>query len=177
MFFEATNFVAENSLIGLGTSAKHSANSILWNNGTVAKMMNRNMADNARLESPFPRRPIIDIPPNATAPRAIGKRIRGTGSNTDIPLHRSPPPVSPSRLKQPPNSYPHSSNTPSSNCSAEQKEILSALSTGQNVFFTGSAGTGKTFVVQKIRQLLKSQGFNEHSDFFVTASTGILQST
>jgi len=50
-----------------------------------------------------------------------------------------------------------------------QKEILHAISTGQNVFFTGSAGTGKSFLLDHIVAILKNQGKN----IAITASTGI----
>jgi Cdc6-like AAA superfamily ATPase len=58
-------------------------------------------------------------------------------------------------------------------CSPEQKEILALVKQGQNVFITGSAGVGKSFVVQKICQLFESRGLQRFSDFFVTASTGL----
>jgi ATP-dependent DNA helicase PIF1 len=50
-----------------------------------------------------------------------------------------------------------------------QKEVLHAISTGQNVFFTGSAGTGKSFLLDHIVAILKNQGKN----IAITASTGI----
>ena len=58
-------------------------------------------------------------------------------------------------------------------CSDEQKHILDLVSQGKNVFFTGSAGVGKSFVLRKISQLFKSQGLKQFADFFITASTGI----
>jgi hypothetical protein len=61
----------------------------------------------------------------------------------------------------------------SSDCSSEQKMILDLVLQGQNVFITGSAGVGKSFVVQKICQLFESRGLQRFSDFFVTASTGL----
>jgi hypothetical protein len=57
-------------------------------------------------------------------------------------------------------------------CSEEQKHILNLVSQGKNVFFTGSAGVGKSFVLTKISQLLKSKGQRQFHDFFITASTG-----
>jgi predicted ATP-dependent serine protease len=59
-----------------------------------------------------------------------------------------------------------------SDCSKEQNQVLSLVAQGQNVFFTGSAGVGKSFVILKIKELLKSSGMVEFQDFFVTASTG-----
>lgn len=58
--------------------------------------------------------------------------------------------------------------------SPEQQRILTLVAQGKNIFFTGSAGVGKSFVLQKITQLLKTQGLENFSDFFITASTGIL---
>jgi len=58
-------------------------------------------------------------------------------------------------------------------CSEEQKHILNLVSEGKNVFSTGSAGVGKSFVLTKISQLLKSKGQKQFHDFFITASTGI----
>jgi hypothetical protein len=58
-------------------------------------------------------------------------------------------------------------------CSDEQQHILNLVSEGKNVFFTGSAGVGKSFVLNKISQLFKSKGLKQFSDFFITASTGI----
>jgi hypothetical protein len=58
-------------------------------------------------------------------------------------------------------------------CSPEQQRILDLVNEGKNIFFTGSAGVGKSFVLQKICQLFKSQGMKQFADFFITASTGI----
>ena len=58
-------------------------------------------------------------------------------------------------------------------CSPEQQRILDLVNEGKNIFFTGSAGVGKSFVLQKICQLFKSQGMKQFDDFFITASTGI----
>ena len=58
-------------------------------------------------------------------------------------------------------------------CSPQQKRILDFVAEGKNVFFTGSAGVGKSFVLNKICEKLKSQGLKQFTDFFMTASTGI----
>jgi hypothetical protein len=73
--------------------------------------------------------------------------------------HHSPLPPIQSPLKSP-------------NCSKEQNLVLSLVAQGENVFFTGSAGVGKSFVLRKIRDFFKSSGRKEFQDFFVTASTG-----
>ncbi|CAH0563392.1 unnamed protein product [Brassicogethes aeneus] len=49
----------------------------------------------------------------------------------------------------------------------EQKEVLDACSSGQNVFFTGSAGTGKSFLLRKIIGALPPDVTT------ATASTGV----
>jgi ATP-dependent exoDNAse (exonuclease V) alpha subunit len=50
-----------------------------------------------------------------------------------------------------------------------QSEALNILKLGKNVFLTGAAGSGKTFVLNKYVDYLKSHGV----DVAVTASTGI----
>lgn len=49
----------------------------------------------------------------------------------------------------------------------EQKYVLESVRSGRNVFFTGGAGTGKSFLVHKIIGVLPP----DHT--FVTASTGV----
>lgn len=51
--------------------------------------------------------------------------------------------------------------------SAEQREVLDLVKAGNSLFFTGSAGTGKTFLLKRIISLLPPDST------FVTASTGI----
>jgi hypothetical protein len=58
-------------------------------------------------------------------------------------------------------------------CSPEQQRILDLVNEGKNIFFTGSAGVGKSFVLQKICELFQSQGMKQFDEFFITASTGI----
>ncbi|VFQ78693.1 unnamed protein product [Cuscuta campestris] len=53
----------------------------------------------------------------------------------------------------------------------EQLQVLDAISKGKSVFVTGSAGTGKTLLVQHIIKLLRK--VHGRSGVYVTASTGI----
>lgn len=52
----------------------------------------------------------------------------------------------------------------------EQKRVLKAVKDGYNVFFTGSGGSGKSFLINIIRKCLP------HDSSFVTASTGVAAS-
>ncbi|GAA5953293.1 hypothetical protein JCM3765_007464 [Sporobolomyces pararoseus] len=58
---------------------------------------------------------------------------------------------------------------PDERCSEEQKEVLEQVKKGGNVFFTGSAGVGKSFLLHEVMRLL------EHMErpFHITAPTGI----
>lgn len=49
----------------------------------------------------------------------------------------------------------------------EQNQVLKACLDGKNIFFTGSAGTGKSFLLRKIISVLPPDGT------FATASTGV----
>jgi len=50
-----------------------------------------------------------------------------------------------------------------------QEEALKILKSGQNVYLTGAAGSGKTFLLNAFIRYLKSRGKNVG----ITASTGI----
>jgi ATP-dependent DNA helicase PIF1 len=51
--------------------------------------------------------------------------------------------------------------------SAEQKTVVKTVLSGVNVFFTGSAGTGKSLVLRRIVGMLPAE------TTFVTAATGL----
>ncbi|PHT76864.1 hypothetical protein T459_20386 [Capsicum annuum] len=53
----------------------------------------------------------------------------------------------------------------------QQKQILEAISKGSSIFITGSAGTGKTYLLQHI--ISKLSKIHGKSRVFVTASTGV----
>ncbi|GIY60798.1 ATP-dependent DNA helicase PIF1 [Caerostris darwini] len=50
---------------------------------------------------------------------------------------------------------------------SEQKSVMSAVMSGRNIFFTGSAGTGKSFLLKRILGALAPE------NTFATASTGV----
>ncbi|KAG1825552.1 PIF1-like helicase-domain-containing protein [Suillus subaureus] len=54
--------------------------------------------------------------------------------------------------------------------SAEQKDVLRRVGRGENVFFTGSAGTGKSVL---LREIIRARGGRGHPGLAITASTGI----
>ncbi|XP_047949600.1 ATP-dependent DNA helicase PIF1-like [Salvia hispanica] len=60
--------------------------------------------------------------------------------------------------------------TPKINWTDEQNRALEAVSNGKSVFVTGSAGTGKTFLLEEIIKRLKK--IHGRSRVYVTASTG-----
>ena len=73
------------------------------------------------------------------------------------------PPITSARCTEPSTSL---------ECSPEQLRILDLVEQGKNVFFTGSAGVGKSFVLKKICEMFKNMGLQNFKEFFVTASTG-----
>ncbi|GAA5935910.1 uncharacterized protein JCM15063_001846 [Sporobolomyces koalae] len=58
---------------------------------------------------------------------------------------------------------------PDERCSEEQKQVLEQVKKGGNVFFTGSAGVGKSFLLHEITRLLEHM----KRPFQITATTGI----
>lgn len=64
---------------------------------------------------------------------------------------------------------PYGAWEPNASCSEEQRKVLQQVDEGKNVFFTGSAGVGKSFLLHEIRRLLEARG----KRFQVTATTGI----
>ncbi|KDE06119.1 hypothetical protein MVLG_03536 [Microbotryum lychnidis-dioicae p1A1 Lamole] len=54
-------------------------------------------------------------------------------------------------------------------CSDEQLDVLNKVREGRNVFFTGSAGVGKSFLLYEIRRLIRFQ----KREYAITAPTGI----
>lgn len=57
--------------------------------------------------------------------------------------------------------------------SAQQQDIVDRVLAGENIFFTGSAGTGKSVVLRAIIRALEKPTGWRRKKFAVTASTGI----
>ncbi|KAF7308275.1 ATP-dependent DNA helicase PIF1 [Mycena chlorophos] len=57
--------------------------------------------------------------------------------------------------------------------SEEQQQILALVEQGQSVFYTGSAGTGKSVLLREIIKTLKKKHSRSHDAVAMTASTGI----
>ncbi|TFK57647.1 hypothetical protein OE88DRAFT_1620188 [Heliocybe sulcata] len=57
--------------------------------------------------------------------------------------------------------------------SEEQRQILRMVQRGESVFFTGSAGTGKSVLLREIIRSCKGQGMRIGEELAVTAATGI----
>lgn len=55
--------------------------------------------------------------------------------------------------------------------SASQKKVIDAIIARRSVFFTGAAGTGKSYVLKVIREVLESLGLSDKVTF--TAPTGV----
>ncbi|KAI0733992.1 PIF1-like helicase-domain-containing protein [Fomitopsis betulina] len=61
--------------------------------------------------------------------------------------------------------------SPSIILSAEQQEVLDMVKSGQNVFFTGSAGTGKSVLLSEIIRARRGDLYSDR--LAITAATGI----
>ncbi|KMZ71202.1 hypothetical protein ZOSMA_185G00210 [Zostera marina] len=55
--------------------------------------------------------------------------------------------------------------------STQQEQLISAIATGKSVFITGSAGTGKSFLLRHAVSTLRRLHYP--NSVFVTASTGV----
>ncbi|KAG1668499.1 ATP-dependent DNA helicase PIF1 [Nymphon striatum] len=64
----------------------------------------------------------------------------------------------------------HTNNLEPVNWTIEQRAVISAVLSGSNVFYTGNAGTGKSFLLKRIIRLLPQE------NTYITASTGIAAS-
>ncbi|KAG0621209.1 hypothetical protein M758_3G002100 [Ceratodon purpureus] len=79
------------------------------------------------------------------------------------------PPERKTRIEEPGNTLPTTKEKPKP--SPQQMEVLKAIAQRKSVFVTGSAGTGKSFIVEDALQILR--GMYGDDKVFVTASTGL----
>ncbi|NXG40788.1 PIF1 helicase, partial [Psilopogon haemacephalus] len=91
-------------------------------------------------------------------PSQVSFGVQGFGSGYRLRFHSRPPLVS---------QVPRVERRPSARLSAEQEAVLSAVKSGKSIFFTGCAGTGKSFLLKKIVGSLSPKST------YATASTGV----
>ncbi|XP_067997159.1 ATP-dependent DNA helicase PIF1 [Melanerpes formicivorus] len=134
---------------------------------------------------------LSDCPPDALRRFLRLLRLKVAGGSRGVPrcprlLDRPPPAFTvisplqerdllhaPSRLSggeargERPAEVPRVERRPSTRLSAEQEAVLGAVKSGKSVFFTGCAGTGKSFLLKKI------VGSLPPNSTYATASTGV----
>mmetsp|Transcript_27331 Transcript_27331/g.43391 ORF Transcript_27331/g.43391 Transcript_27331/m.43391 type:complete len:300 (+) Transcript_27331:44-943(+) len=64
-------------------------------------------------------------------------------------------------------------STPKKVLTDEQAEVIGRVLQGENVFFTGRAGTGKSFLLKKLKEILTLGTETQSTGVFFTAMTGI----
>ncbi|XP_034559678.1 ATP-dependent DNA helicase PIF1 [Notolabrus celidotus] len=92
---------------------------------------------------------------NKTAVAGTGKQVKRSRSDTNFSPVKSNPTKKPIL------------SLPTRKLNKEQTAVLSAVLSGKNVFFTGSAGTGKSFLLKRIMGSLPPKST------YATASTGV----
>ncbi|KAF4685021.1 hypothetical protein FOZ60_007039 [Perkinsus olseni] len=126
---------------------------------TAAVCPTPNPADRKRLNSfASPHR----ISPSRWSPPTAPK-FRRTPRKNGLPVTPARPPIPGSDRKSP-------GAKVGPRMTSEQKKVVEAVLGGKSVFFTGGAGTGKSFVLHRLIRLLKP----EHTA--VTSSTGLAAS-
>lgn len=97
-------------------------------------------------------------PPLETIEELMGGKLTQRKPQKSEILSKSAPPIPSSSS---------SSSAPRPSLTSEQQGVLDAVASGSSVFFTGSAGTGKSLVLQELKRQLNAQ------TTAFTASTGI----
>ncbi|NXX39673.1 PIF1 helicase, partial [Tricholaema leucomelas] len=115
--------------------------------------------------SPLQERDLLHVPGRLNGcemrserPAEVSFRVQGVGPGYP-PLPHSTPPL----ILQ----VPRVERRPSARLSAEQEAVLGAVKSGKSIFFTGCAGTGKSFLLKKIVGSLPPKST------YATASTGV----
>ncbi|KAF5384756.1 hypothetical protein D9757_006264 [Collybiopsis confluens] len=98
---------------------------------------------------------------NPTPPASKSQQMQDVSGDSDIEFVDPPSP--------PASTLTASVEPPEINLSPEQKKVLNKVKNGRNVFFTGSAGTGKSVLLREIIQHFSQSNKN----VAITASTGI----
>ncbi|TNN69806.1 ATP-dependent DNA helicase PIF1 [Liparis tanakae] len=144
-----------------------------------ARMSSKPMTDREKLKAGLPRSfeaisPLqqkdiqkVNELRSTEAPRGLTDRTNRTtaaGRGQQVKRSRSDTNFSP--VKANPSKKPILS-LPSRKLNKEQAAVLTAVLSGKNVFFTGSAGTGKSFLLKRIMGSLPPKST------FATASTGV----
>ncbi|XP_056276388.1 ATP-dependent DNA helicase PIF1 isoform X2 [Pseudoliparis swirei] len=144
-----------------------------------ARMSSKPMTDREKLKAGLPRSfeaisPLqqkdiqkVNELRSTEAPRGLTDRTNRTtaaGRGQQVKRSRSDTNFSP--VKNNPSKKPILS-LPSRKLNKEQAAVLTAVLSGKNVFFTGSAGTGKSFLLKRIMGSLPPKST------FATASTGV----
>ncbi|GAB0193053.1 ATP-dependent DNA helicase PIF1 [Grus japonensis] len=119
--------------------------------------------------SPLQERDLLRVPGRLRGGEARGERpaqvspeARGAAAVTG-PSYRPCPHNAPPLVPQ----VPRAERRPPARLSAEQEAVLSAVRSGKSIFFTGCAGTGKSFLLKKIVGSLPPKST------YATASTGV----
>ncbi|XP_034411637.1 ATP-dependent DNA helicase PIF1 [Cyclopterus lumpus] len=144
-----------------------------------ARMSSKPMTDREKLKAGLPRSfeaisPLqqkdvekVNELRSTVAPKGLTDRTNGTtvaGRGPQVKRSRSDTNFSP--VKANPSKKPILC-LPSCKLNKEQAAVLTAVLSGKNVFFTGSAGTGKSFLLKRIMGSLPPKST------FATASTGV----
>ncbi|KAF5375262.1 hypothetical protein D9758_000092 [Tetrapyrgos nigripes] len=113
---------------------------------------------------------ILDDPSITSQPLPTTTSHPVAGPSRPIPTKS--PSISTTSAPRPPSPVDNTSTAPPPEIklSPEQNHVLERVRNGRSVFFTGSAGTGKSVL---LREIIKLKGSSASSSLAITASTGI----